>query len=248
MKTAIWVPNHKASNQHSRPQRLRHLMVPLKERMTSLWPRCGKWFCPIFRGYRSVTALWHRATEKTSCETLSFPFLVVAPRLTSLAAFAGAGVERLRLRTGHSRWFNSVSLLLIIGVAPLFPKRDLIPLNSRRKQVASVNTRIRCSVWPGEITETLHTLNIGQQLELLQMYDCSLADWKIAQFHNKVAQKHSAFGQFYPGAACSTDSILWWLGAEPPCDSDLVFILCGLHINKCTQMDEDLLWLPTGQL
>lgn len=50
LKTAIQVPNCKATNQRSHPQRLQHLMFPLKERMTSLWPRCGKWFHPIIRG------------------------------------------------------------------------------------------------------------------------------------------------------------------------------------------------------
>lgn len=154
------------------------------------------------------------------------------------------GGERLKLRPGHSRWFHSISLLLNSGMAPLFPRRDAIPLSSRSKQMASVNTGTRCSVWPGEITEMLHI----RQLELLQMCDCSAADWKNAQFHNKVSQKCRAFGKFYPAVACSRDSILWWLGAEPPCVSGLVFILCGLHIHKCTQMEEDLLSFPTWQL
>lgn len=167
---------------------------------------------------------------------------------TLLTAFVGRGwILASILRPGYWCWSHSVSLLLNIGVEPLFPKRDLIPLRSRRKQTPPVNTRIWCSVWPGEITETRHTLNVEQQLELLQMYDCAAADWKKAQFHNKVSQKCSTFGQFYAAAACSTDSTLWWLGAEPLCASVLVFILCGLHVHKCTQM-EDFLLLPTGQL
>lgn len=82
-----------ASNQRSRPQRLQHLMFPLKERMTSLWPRCGNWLHLIIRGYGAVTTLWHRGTEETSCQTLFAPLLVVAPRLTSLAAFTGEALK-----------------------------------------------------------------------------------------------------------------------------------------------------------
>lgn len=200
LKAAIWVPNRKASIQHSPPQRLWHLVVPLKERMTSLWPRCGKWFQGLQSSHRSV-AQSHRGDELSN-----FVRSISSCRSTphSIGRFRRGGVERLR--PGHPHWFHSISLLLNIRVAPL-PKGRSIPLKSRRKQAASVDTRIRCSVWPGEITETLHTPNVEQQLVLLQMYDCSTADWKNAQFLNKVSQKRSASGQFYPAAACSTDSI-----------------------------------------
>lgn len=60
--------------------------------------------------------------------------------------FCRGCVVRLRLRTGHSRWFHSASLSLNIVLAPPFPKRDPIPLSSRRKQVVPVNVGIRCSV------------------------------------------------------------------------------------------------------
>lgn len=211
-------------------------MFSLKERMTSLWPRCGKQFHPIIRGYRAVTSLWHRGTEETSCQTLSALFLVVAPWLTSLAAFA-------REVKGWS-WDQDTRVGFTASLFSWTLGWHLFSQGEIRYLWAPVNTGTRCSVWPGEITEMLHI----RQLELLQMCDCSAADWKNAQFHNKVSQKCRAFGQFYPAVACSRDSILWWLGAEPPCVSGLVFILCGLHIHKCTQMEEDLLSFPTWQL